>query len=165
MPGDSRVTVSPEILSPFPSCGFSLDSEAHTAAASSVFWTPASLPEHLSDEWLVGSVRASGVARMAATGESRPRKTQSRLLLLALFGLVAASTNQLNYQTDHQQIVEGAGDILSYFAMSDAAPGLVTVAVPYHHAQRIFLPYILGAMSLAVGLPVQGVYLLGVVSF
>jgi hypothetical protein len=96
---------------------------------------------------------------MAATSESPPRNRQFHLLLLALFGLVAASSNQLNYQTDHQMIVEGAGDILSYFAMSEAAPGLVKTPVPYHHAQRIFLPYVLGLVSFVTGLPVQRIYL------
>jgi hypothetical protein len=95
---------------------------------------------------------------VASPRESFLRHGESRLLLLALFGLVAVSTNQLDYQTDHQQIVRGAGDILSYFAMSDAAPGLVSVPVPYHHAQRIFLPYVLGLISLAIGVSVQGVY-------
>jgi hypothetical protein len=96
---------------------------------------------------------------VAVSRESFLRNGPSHLLLLVLFGLVAVSTNQLDYQTDHQQIVTGAGDILSYFAMSEAAPGLVNVPVPYHHAQRIFLPYILGLTSHAIGVPVQGVYL------
>ncbi|MBR0671745.1 hypothetical protein [Neoroseomonas soli] len=84
---------------------------------------------------------------------------QQRLLLFALLVLVAISSNQLNYQTDHEQIVIGAGDILSYFAMSEAAPGLVTVPVPYHHAQRIFLPYLLGIVSDVTGLSIPMTYL------
>ncbi len=84
---------------------------------------------------------------------------QQHFLLFALLVLVAISSNQLNYQTDHDQIVTGAGDILSYFAMSEAAPGLITVPVPYHHAQRIFLPYILGMASHATGVSIPTVYL------
>jgi len=85
---------------------------------------------------------------------------QQRLLLFALLALVAISSNQLNYQTDHQRIVTGAGDILSYFAMSEAAPGLVAVPVPYHHAQRIFLPYVLGMVSHTTGVSIPMAYLL-----
>lgn len=84
---------------------------------------------------------------------------QQRLLLFALLVLVAISSNQLNYQTDHEQIVAGAGDILSYFAMSEAAPGLVAVPVPYHHAQRIFLPYVLGMASHTTGVSIPLAYM------
>ena len=85
---------------------------------------------------------------------------QQRLLLFALLALVAISSNQLNYQTDHERIVTGAGDILSYFAMSEAAPGVVAVPVPYHHAQRIFLPYVLGMASHTTGVSIPTTYLL-----
>jgi hypothetical protein len=84
----------------------------------------------------------------------------NRLLAVLMFVLVAASTNQLNYRTEHDEIVVGAGDILSYFAMSDAAPRLVSTPVPHHHAQRIFLPYVLGLASKASGLSVQDTYLI-----
>jgi hypothetical protein len=73
---------------------------------------------------------------------------------------VATSTNQVNYHTEHEKIVVGAGDILSYFDMSDAAPGLVSSPVPHHHAQRIFLPYVLGLASKSSGLSVPNTYLI-----
>jgi hypothetical protein len=85
---------------------------------------------------------------------------QQRFILFAMLFLVAISSNQLNYQTDHDRIVIGAGDILSYFAMSEAAPGLIAVPVPYHHAQRIFLPYVIGIVSDATGISIPMAYLM-----
>lgn len=84
----------------------------------------------------------------------------NRHLAVLMFVLVVISTNQLNYRTEYDKIAVGAGDILSYFAMSDAAPGLVSSPVPHHHAQRIFLPYVLGLASKASGLSVQDTYLI-----
>jgi hypothetical protein len=44
------------------------------------------------------------------------------------------------------------GDAPSYMAIAQAAPGFPTELLPHHHAQRFFIPYILGLIGGTVGI-------------
>lgn len=83
---------------------------------------------------------------------------QRLLVPLLLFGALVASNSRTDFDRDREFIRNGAGDIISYVSIAEAAPGFPAERMPFHHAQRWPLPYALGLLHHATGVPVYALF-------
>ena len=88
-------------------------------------------------------------------------KSALRLEVLLLFLFVVATNRWLGWQEGIRYVQ--ADDSRSYELMSEAAPGLPTLDSPrgaplYHHAQRLFIHYLVGSTAKISGIELGTVY-------
>jgi hypothetical protein len=79
---------------------------------------------------------------------------------LALF--VAATNRYADPVRDYALYHDGMGDAFSYMAIAEAASGMPTMAMPFHHAQRIAVPYLIGLVHDVIPLPLHWLFLMTV---
>lgn len=69
---------------------------------------------------------------------------------VAMVGLVATNS-YTTLERDSEFLIQNAGDALNYLEIARAAPGLPETSLPYHHAQRLAVPYAIGLVHEATG--------------
>src|SRR4051812_11822198 len=78
--------------------------------------------------------------------------------LLACLLFLGATNHYANPVDNRREYVEGVNDSFSYLAMADAAPHLPVDRLPFHHAQRLVIPYLVGLIHDATGLSIHGLF-------
>jgi len=75
------------------------------------------------------------------------------LFVIFLLFFIALTSHRTQYERDFEFLKIGVTDTLSYMKIAEAAPALPSSqqAVVYHHAQRLFIPYVVGLISKATG--------------
>jgi hypothetical protein len=85
-------------------------------------------------------------------------KIAGRATGLFLFVAILLVTNKwFNY--DEAIRVMGADDTISYRAIAEAWPGLPSDPLPFHRAQRLAVPYVLGGIAGTLGCSLDSVFL------
>ena len=80
-------------------------------------------------------------------------------LSLLVLGTLFLTNRYLFLPADATWVNAVAGDSYGYLAMAKAFPSLpADVSLPAHHAQRFFLPYVLGGVAWLVGAAAQDVF-------
>lgn len=68
----------------------------------------------------------------------------------AMIGLLATNS-YTTLERDSEFLARNAGDALNYLEIARAAPGLPEATLPYHHAQRLAVPYVIGLAHAVTG--------------
>jgi hypothetical protein len=82
-----------------------------------------------------------------------------------IIAFLAATNLYSNPVDDYQRYADGYSDSFSYMAMAEAAPGLPSESFPFHHAQRIAIPYVVGLAHDATGATTHALFMMSVVVF
>jgi hypothetical protein len=85
--------------------------------------------------------------------------------IAGLIAFLAATNLYVNPTDDRQQYADGYRDSFSYITMAEAAPGLPDSLVPFHHAQRLAIPYTIGLAHDATEVGLHALFLLTVIGF
>ncbi len=78
-----------------------------------------------------------------------PRIT-SALILAAVMGMIAVTNLWPSFEYGY--LVLGQTDTESYRAIAQAAPGVALQPLPYHHAQRFWIYWLIGEIAHTSGL-------------
>jgi hypothetical protein len=81
----------------------------------------------------------------------------------ALLLFLAATNRYADPVRDHHLYFTGMGDALNYHTIGLAAPNLPSAAMPFHHAQRLAIPYGIGLIHEIVPVPIHWLFLATVV--
>jgi len=77
-------------------------------------------------------------------------------IILALIFFVLLTNKWMGWNEGMQ--VLGIPDVKSYQAVAESAPSRPVLIMPYHHAQRLFSPFIVGTLSNAIGSRVESAF-------
>lgn len=80
--------------------------------------------------------------------------------ILLFFALLFATNRYLSVQSNHAEISVIGPDSFNYLVIAAKSPLLPTIEdkIPFHHGQRFLLPYLIGAVSKALNLPLHSVF-------
>jgi hypothetical protein len=81
-------------------------------------------------------------------------------LVVGIWLFVAATNRFTNPDRDQAIVATAAGDSFSYFAIAESAPRLpVDRHLPFHHAQRLAIPFLLGLANRVVPISSSNLFL------
>lgn len=77
----------------------------------------------------------------------------AKLYILIGLLIILTGTNRWLSWTDGIEVLS-ARDVVSYWQLADASPLLLATDIPFHHAQRLSIPYLVGLLATVTSIPV-----------